>query len=147
MQPRHLLRLFPRGWRERYGDEFVALLADRPPTPMQLVDVVSTAIDAWLSADVRRQTGASQPSPGGTPMLLRMLSCGRTTGGVTPLDGLYGAAVMLAVTVLFKTLGLKELSFPVAFTVSMPFWLMKGQPWKAQVAIVGGTLALLLAIS
>ncbi len=38
---------------------------------------------------------------------------------------------------------LKSLVFPAAFTLSMPFWLMKGQPWKAQVAIVGGTLALL----
>jgi hypothetical protein len=78
-------------------------------------------------------------------MLLKGLSCGRTTGGVTPRDGLYGAAVMVAVALLFKALALNELSFPVAFTASMPFWLMKGQPWKAQVVIVGGTLALLLA--
>jgi hypothetical protein len=28
----------------------------------------------------------------------------------------------------------------------MPFWLMKGQPWKAQTVIVGGTLAILLLI-
>jgi uncharacterized oligopeptide transporter (OPT) family protein len=28
----------------------------------------------------------------------------------------------------------------------MPFWLMKGQPWKAQVAIVGGTTAFLIVI-
>ena len=35
--------------------------------------------------------------------------------------------------------------FPVAFTLSMPFWLMRDQPWKAQVVIVGGTLILLVA--
>jgi hypothetical protein len=28
----------------------------------------------------------------------------------------------------------------------MPFWLMKGQPWKAQVVIIGGTFALLVLI-
>ena len=39
-----------------------------------------------------------------------------------------------------------SLSFTVSLTISMPFWLMKGQPWRAQVAIVGGTLAILLAI-
>jgi hypothetical protein len=38
---------------------------------------------------------------------------------------------------------LAGLSFPVSFVVSMPFWLMKGQPWKAQVAIVGMTLVIL----
>jgi hypothetical protein len=31
--------------------------------------------------------------------------------------------------------------------ISMPFWMLKGQPWKAQVVIVGGTLALLVAIA
>ena len=32
-------------------------------------------------------------------------------------------------------------------TISLPFWLMKGQPWKAQAAIVGGTLLVLIAIA
>jgi hypothetical protein len=27
-----LIRLYPRAWRERYGDEFEALVAERPPT-------------------------------------------------------------------------------------------------------------------
>jgi hypothetical protein len=31
--------------------------------------------------------------------------------------------------------------------VSMPFWLMKEQPWKAQAAIVGASLAMLVAVS
>jgi uncharacterized oligopeptide transporter (OPT) family protein len=29
----------------------------------------------------------------------------------------------------------------------MPFWVMKGQPWKAQVVIVGGTVVFLIVIS
>ena len=41
---------------------------------------------------------------------------------------------------------LTNLSFPGSLTLSMPFWVMKGQPWKAQVVIVGVTLALLIAI-
>jgi hypothetical protein len=32
-------------------------------------------------------------------------------------------------------------------TISLPFWLIKGQPWKAQVAIVGVTLMLLVALA
>jgi hypothetical protein len=41
---------------------------------------------------------------------------------------------------------LLSLAFPGSMTLSMPFWLMKGQPWKAQVVIVGGTLTFLTAI-
>ncbi len=43
-----LLRLYPRAWRERYGDELVALLEDRPPSPLDLVDLVRGAFDARL---------------------------------------------------------------------------------------------------
>jgi len=35
----------------------------------------------------------------------------------------------------------------VPFVISMPFWLMRGTNWKAQTAIVGGTLAILVVIS
>ncbi len=29
----------------------------------------------------------------------------------------------------------------------MPFWLMKGQPWKAQAVVIGTTLVLLAVIA
>jgi hypothetical protein len=153
-----LLRLYPRGWRERYGDEFLALAGDRALSPTQVIDVVSGAIDAWLSADVRRHT-STRPVPEGGTMVFKAFACDRT--GVTPADGLIGAGIMIALAVVSKliaaaalhdgyaavALGVKELSFPISFTASMPFWLMKGQPWKAQVVIVGTTLALLVALS
>lgn len=37
---RYLLALYPRQWRERYGEEFAALLDDTPPTLPMVVDVV-----------------------------------------------------------------------------------------------------------
>jgi len=43
-----LLRLYPRAWRERYGDELMALLEDRQPSPLDLVDLVRGAFDARL---------------------------------------------------------------------------------------------------
>jgi hypothetical protein len=43
-----LLRLYPRRWRDRYGEEFEALLADRPPTPRHRLDIVRGAFDAHL---------------------------------------------------------------------------------------------------
>jgi len=38
------------------------------------------------------------------------------------------------------------MSLFASLTVSMPFTFLKGQPWRAQVAIVGGTLAILALI-
>ncbi len=42
---------------------------------------------------------------------------------------------------------LKSVSFFAAFMLSIPFWLMKGQPWKAQAMIIVLTLALIVGAS
>ena len=42
---RRLLLLYPRRWRERYGDEFDALLADSRGGPRLLLDVARGALD------------------------------------------------------------------------------------------------------
>jgi hypothetical protein len=156
-----LLRLYPRAWRDRYGEEFVAIAADQGGLDYaQTIDVLFAAVDAWLSLDVRQATRAASAgsnSGGGTSMLKAML-CDRAKPRVTVVDGLIGAGLMIASTVLFlgltsaaRSAGWTEtaeaiagLSFPVSFVVSMPFWLMKGQPWKAQAAIIGATLAILI---
>ena len=157
-----LLQLYPRPWRERYGAEFLATVEPDALTAQQVVDIVSGAIDAWLSSDVRRAIVASRVAPsGGGSMIPKALSiCDRRQARYTTRDGLVGAGVMLGATILFTVLGvfakragwtttgeiLVSLSFPGSLTISMPFWLMKGQPWKAQVVIVGGTLVFLIAI-
>jgi hypothetical protein len=41
-----LLRCYPRAWRQRYGAEFVALLAQLPPTPSRIADILRGALDA-----------------------------------------------------------------------------------------------------
>ena len=58
-----LVRLYPRPWRERYEIEFLAVLASRPPSIGDRVDIVRGAVDARLhpelSSDVdgrRRRT-------------------------------------------------------------------------------------------
>jgi len=47
MKPATLLRLYPRKWRDRYGDEFLALLQDSRPGFRVLVDVVVAAAREW----------------------------------------------------------------------------------------------------
>lgn len=45
---RRLVRLYPRAWRERYGEEFLAVLEQRPASVSDLFDVALGALDAWL---------------------------------------------------------------------------------------------------
>jgi hypothetical protein len=157
-----LLRLYPRAWRERYGAEFLATVEPGSLNIQQVIDIVSGAIDARLSSDVRRAIVASRVAPTeGGPMIQKSLTiCERNQTRYTKRDGLIGAGVMLGATLLLTMVGIAarragwtatgevliSLAFTGSLTLSMPFWLMKGQPWKAQVVIVGGTLALLIAI-
>jgi hypothetical protein len=129
----------------------------------QVVNIVSGAIDAWLSTDWRRTTGAGGAPAGteGGPMMMKsMLACDRTTVRYTTRHALTGAAVILGASLVLAMIGVAakragwpaagelvtSLAFPISMTVSMPFWLMKGQPWKAQVVIVGGTFVFLVVI-
>ena len=43
-----LVRLYPRDWRERYGDEFEALLEECLHSPLDVLDVALGALDAHL---------------------------------------------------------------------------------------------------
>ena len=55
-----LLWLYPPSWRARYGDEFLALLADLRLSPIDLLDITLGAFDARLSPQqVARATDGS----------------------------------------------------------------------------------------
>ncbi len=43
-----LLQLYPAPWRERYGEEFGAVLASQRASPGMVLDVLGGAIDAHL---------------------------------------------------------------------------------------------------
>jgi hypothetical protein len=43
-----LLRLYPRSWRDRYGDEVAALLDERRQGPLDALDLLLGALDAHL---------------------------------------------------------------------------------------------------
>lgn len=48
MSPHRLVALYPAVWRDRYGDEFLALLEMRPSRRLDLIDIAWGAIDAHL---------------------------------------------------------------------------------------------------
>jgi hypothetical protein len=161
MTTQRLLRLYPRAWRERYGEEFVETVGSGPLQLQQIIDIVSGAIDAWLSADVRGVTQATAHSTGGATMVKTVSVCEKNQVRYTKRDGVIGGAIIVVGSVLsvvlgtvLKRNGYDELAqavmvngYLVAMNISMPFWLMKGQPRKAQVAVIGGSTAVLIAIA
>jgi hypothetical protein len=56
-----LIRLYPPAWRDQYGDEFADLLAERPPSLVQRLDIVRGALDAWVHPQLARRTARQAP--------------------------------------------------------------------------------------
>jgi hypothetical protein len=64
-----LLRCYPAHWRARYGDEFAAVLEERPLGPFDVADVLLGALDAHLHL---RGLGAASEHRKGFAMSLRI---------------------------------------------------------------------------
>ena len=47
-----MVRLYPRAWRDRYEEEFVAMLEQGPMSIRDLFDITLGAVDAWLRPQV-----------------------------------------------------------------------------------------------
>jgi hypothetical protein len=129
-----LLRLYPQDWRDRYGDEFLALLESKPPDLLDRVDIVRGAVDARLHPQ-RRSGGVHDPAdaPGRTSD--RLVGAGVLLGGailltgvvvavngpmVTTEDGTYrdgaGGAPFFAAAVLLLAIGALRTAFRLPST-------------------------------
>jgi hypothetical protein len=89
-----LLSLYPRAWRERYEEEFIALLEARPPDVHDRIDIVRGALDARLHprADVGGSLEPPIPVPYNGPWNIRR------AGQVTLVGGfIYLLTVWLAI--------------------------------------------------
>ena len=157
MTASQLLRLYPRAWQERYGEEFLATVGDGALRLQQIIDIVSGAVDAWFSSDVRRSTTGPSQQGDVTMHQLIKAACGQGEVRYTTRDSLFGAAVLLVGTFVLMAIGIflsrqgwpvtgeafKSLAFPVSLAVSMPMTFLKGQPRKAQIVICVGTVLML----
>lgn len=85
-----LLRLYPARWRARYGDEFAAVLEERPLGPFDVADVLLGAIDAHLHL---RGLGAASEHRKGFAMSLRIGGYAAILGGILWLLALAGNAI------------------------------------------------------
>jgi hypothetical protein len=60
-----LVRLYPRPWRDRYGDEMLAMLEAGPVRARDGLDLVRGALDAWLHPATRSWLPAGAAIVGG----------------------------------------------------------------------------------
>jgi hypothetical protein len=114
-----LIRLYPARWRARYGDEFEAILEERPLGPFDVADILLGALDAQLRL---RGRGADTQKGMGFSMSLRLGGAAAIVGAVLFPAGLIvssvnasddpfpGAALMLAGTgaLLLALIGLSS---------------------------------------
>lgn len=80
MSPGRLVSLYPAPWRRRYGDEFLALLEDRPPDALRVMDIVLGAIDAHLYP---------QAPEGRFRMFTRVAGIAALVAGLTLIVGIF----------------------------------------------------------
>jgi hypothetical protein len=85
-----LLRLYPARWRDRYGEEFAAVLAERTLGPFDVADTLLGALDAHLHL---RGLGAASEHRKGFAMTLRIGGYAAIVGGVLWLLVLAGNAI------------------------------------------------------
>lgn len=164
MRARQLLRLFPRGWRERYGDEFLATAGDKDLRPQQMIDIAACAIDAWVSPEVRRATREvrADVAPGENLMLKKLMtSCGSTELVMNRRDAVIGALALIGGSILFSLAGivakrngfegmgeaLLSMGFFASLLFAMPFTYLKGKSWRTQLVLVGLPLLVLVLIA
>ena len=158
MTAARLLRLYPRAWRARYGDEFLAMFGDTPLRFSQTLDIIAGAVDARWSSDVRVSTGNTAVSTTGGTTVIEALrrSCTTKMPPLTFRDHMRGAAIIVFGSVVLSIVGImfrrngfdqtgeffKALAFPGSLVLSSHATYMKNYSWKAQVAVLETTLLL-----
>lgn len=141
-----LIALYPRSWRDRYEIELRALMAERPPDPLDRIDIVRGALDARLHPQL-----ASTPSGDSTPPLSARL------GGVFAV---LGGALWAVAGVAFHSaplnpgLGYKESGSAIVVALAAALMtglaalmVSRGSPGRHVVLSISAIAALLGALA
>jgi hypothetical protein len=108
-----MLRLYPAAWRERYGEEFAAVLDSQRPSVGIVLDVLAGAVDAHVHPQIH--SSRSKSLPGEDTMTLAMLQrCAVGGPKLSPQDrraaeksmiisSLIMAALYMALTKIYRS--------------------------------------------
>jgi hypothetical protein len=161
MKADSLLRLYPRPWRERYGDEFADLLGDQPLKFKQVLDVVAGAIDARLTPQPHMAAARGPNVEGESVMNALKASCATRGEPYTKKEALLSAAAMIGLTLAFSIAGaalkrsgwveasefMLAFAFPGSCIVTVQPLYMKGQSTRAKLLLIGGPLVIVAALT
>lgn len=150
-----LLHLYPKAWRNLYGDEFAGILAGQRLSMRLLLDIIGGAVDARLQPQVRANKGAV--------MAMGFLKrCAVGGPQLSKSDQLMGSAAIVVFSLLFSGLyalaaylsrgndlvdAFGIMAFPAALVAAMPFTYLKGHSTASKAVIVGGLLLVLFGLS
>ena len=98
-----LIRLYPRAWRQRYGEEMRELLASQPSSLRTFTDLVAGALDARLNPQHVPAVPAGATEGVGT--MMKALRCG-APAGVTVQDQWRSAAWMVGGSFVLTAFGI-----------------------------------------
>jgi hypothetical protein len=150
-----LLQLYPARWRERYGEEFGAVLASQRASVGMVLDVLGGAIDAHLYPQI--QNSNSKPIKQEDTMTLLMLQrCSAGGPKLSPRDqriaslfmilsALIMAVLYIALTKIYHSAPAVQAvgyaSFPALCLVYGEAAYLRKRPWLTQVFILVGGLS------
>ena len=150
-----LLQLYPARWRERYGEEFGAVLASQRASLGMVLDVLGGAIDAHLYPQI--QNSNSQPIKEEDTMTLLMFErCSAGGPKLSPRDqriaslfmilsALVMAVLYIALTKIYHSAPAVQAvgyaSFPALCLVYGEAAYLRKRPWLTQVFILVGGLS------
>ena len=149
-----LLRLYPREWRRRYGDEMRELLAGQRLSFRTIADLVAGAIDARINPQLRAEPAQHQ----GVASMIKDTIC--NPAGVTAQDQwksagwmVGGSLVLVLASVLLKqqfganslSEGLLYAAFPASLMLSNECTYFKRYSKAARMTMaVGGALLIIV---
>ena len=153
-----LIHLYPRAWRQRYGEEMRELLASQPSSLRTFTDLVAGALDARLNPQHMPAVPAGANQGVGT--MMKALRC--APEGVTMQDQFRSAAwmiggsfVLTAVGILLKlrigpnalSEGVMYAAFPASLMLSLECTYLKRYSRASRTTMsIGGALFVILVV-
>ena len=162
-----LLRLYPRSWRDRYGEEMAELLSTERWSPSLVIDLVAGAVDARVNPQRMALVTQGSPQRGEEQrtMMSRVLQlrCAGAGPKLSARDQWLTVAVMLVTTVVLTGVWLWAVRtyrqpeyhdylfsflqgiYLAGFILAMPFGSLKGRPRGTQAVMMGSAFVALVA--
>jgi hypothetical protein len=142
-----LIRCYPARWRARYGDEFEALLDERPLGPFDVADILLGALDAQLRL---RGRGSGFRQGRGFSMSLRIGGIAAIIGAaVLAVAGLLGSGLVQidgTIPAVLLITGLAALLVALAGLSAFQARVHAGLIWMAFAMTAVGTVAALVGL-